>query len=166
MQKKLLLGSAIFLLLICGASLVWWWGYPVWLTSQYGQELQRALQRYWDVYNSPDAFADPAHLSEIMTGDILTNTVEAYSKRDSPPAYIRCNVTVTRVEEYTAICSRISANVVCGSGWAAFSGNSGQYILLHDNELWRVVNFWQDLDTHNLLWPSSPVPTCKDFVNP
>jgi hypothetical protein len=164
MRRRPIVGIVLALSLVCGLLCGVKWGRPVLLTLLHGRELENALQHYWDVYNSPQAFEDPSLLAKVMTGDLLTNTAKTYSSRDEPPRYIPCRVTMRAVQEHTSECSRVLAQVVCGSGWGAFSGNSGQYIFLREEGQWKVVNFWQDIDTHNTLWPSSTPPVCKDFL--
>jgi hypothetical protein len=163
MKRKLLIAVLIACIVVCISCGVWW-GYPALLNTLHGQELERALQRYWNVYNSPQVFENPGLLSEVMTGELLTNTMTIYRNREEPPRHIPCKVTIQSVKEYSGQCSRVSAQVTCGSGLGAFSGNTGQYILLWEESRWKVASFWQWIDNDDMLWPSSPPPTCEDLL--
>jgi hypothetical protein len=165
MRRKLLAGGICVFCLACAVSCSVWWARPALFTLQHGREMEQALQSYWGVRHSPETSEDPARLSDVMTGDLLTATVRLYSGSDNPFQTIpSCQVTVNSVKEYLSGCSRVSAQVVCGEGWGMYSGNTGQYIFLREESRWKVVNFWQDVDTHNTFWPSSTPPTCKDFL--
>lgn len=164
MRKRLLIGIVIILCLMCILLCSAKWGYPALLTMLYGRQLEQALQRYWDVRRSPEAFRDPSRLSEVTTGSFLTSTMGLYSTFDEPPSYLSsCQVDIQFVEEYSQECARISARVVCGRGW---SDQTGEYILLWEEGRWKVANFWQWIDTHDTFWPSSPPPVCEDFLEP
>ena len=164
MRRKPLLGAIITICLVCSGLLGVWQGYPILLNMLHGQELEQALQHYWDVRNDSESFLEPIRLSEVMTGDYLTTTVRLYSVFDEPHQSIPCQVTINSVKEYSAECSRIQAEVWCGSGWGAYSSNSGQYILLYDNGHWKVADFWKWTGPHKALWPDSPPPTCADIL--
>lgn len=160
MRKKLLIGSTATVCLLCAVLCGVVWGYPALLTLLHGRALKQALQHYWDVRHSVEAFEDPSILSEVAVGKSLTTTMGLYRAFDEPPQLELCRVTTVWVEEYhPRKCSRVSAQVTCG-------GTTGEYIFLWHEDRWKVANFWQWLDTHNTLWPSSPPPTCRDFLGP
>lgn len=163
MYRKLLIGIIGILCLACGVLCSMWWGYPALLTLLYGREMEQALQHYWDISRDPETFRDPARLSEVSAGRFLTSTMGLYSTFEKPPReFIACHVTIQFVEEYSQKCSRVSAHVVCGNE----SGPTGQYIFSRQEDRWKVVNFWQGVQTHNELWPDPPPPTCKDVMKP
>jgi hypothetical protein len=164
MRRRFVIGVVSVLCFVCSLLCSIRWGYPALLTLFYGRELEQALQYYWDVMRSREAFEDPTRLSEVATGNLLTTTMRLYSAFNGPPTdSYTCQVTHTSVKEYSSECSRVSAQVVCGSGWGAFTGNSGQYISLREEGQWKVVNRWRWHDTHITSRPPPP-PTCKDFL--